>query len=76
MRLARPLEPELEYGEAQPQSQPEVAPVATREPDAEATETADLYQADADDPPTAEVEESPQSQAPAQQSPGNERSSN
>ncbi|KAK5092950.1 hypothetical protein LTR70_005186 [Exophiala xenobiotica] len=71
-----PLEPELEYGEAQPQSQPEVAPVATREPDAEAIETADLYQADADDPPTPEDEETPQSQAPAQQSPGNERSSN
>ena len=76
MRLARPLEPEPEHEEAQPQSQPEAAPVATQESYAAAIETADLYQADADDPPAADDEGTPQFQAPAQQNPGNERSPN
>jgi len=76
MRLARPLEPELDHEEAQPQSQPEAASTATQEPDAAATETADLYQAHVDDPPSTDDEGNPQSQAPSQQNPENERSSN
>ncbi|KAK5957121.1 hypothetical protein OHC33_001490 [Knufia fluminis] len=75
MRLARPLEPELEGDEAAQSQSEEATPPATPETEAAETESANSYQADADDPQTTSDGSSPQSQAQSPH-PENDRTQN